>query len=398
MRIQNIESIPCELGWRTLYYLKVTTDEGLVGWSEFTESFGNPGLSHVIDAIAPRVIGQDPMRVQLISHDLDQVVRPARGGLARQAVAAIENALLDIKGKALGVPVAGLLGGAVHERVPVYWSHCGTYRVGARSEHLDSEPLRTYDDVVEFARHVRERGFFAMKTNILSLEDPELAGRPLGFARVAGTADRVWDSRKIGEAVKVLSAFRDGAGEDAHLFFDVNYGFEVEGYLRLEREIREFRPAWLELDTFDPKGLALIRQAGETPIGSGEGLYERAGYRPFFEQQAFDVAIIDVPWNGFLESLKIAAQAETYSVPVAPHNFYGHLSTAMSAQFCAAVPNINIMEIDIDGLALRDEVVTPPTIEDGYLIVSTEPGWGVEVDEERLRFAASTLASAGGHT
>lgn len=392
MRITSIESIPCPLGWRTLYYLKVSTDEGIVGWAEYTENFGNPGLSGIIDAIAANVIGSDPMLVQLLSHDLDQIGRPARGGLNRQAVAAIENALLDIKGKALGLPVASLLGGMVRDRVPVYWSHCGTYRVGARSRFLDVEPLRSYDDVVRFASHVRERGFFAMKTNILALDDPELSARPLGFARTAAFADRVWDTRKIREAEKTMRAFREGAGEDADIFFDVNFGFESEGYLRLERELRQFRPSWLELDTFDPQSLARLRTNGETPIGSGEGLYERQGYRPYFENGAFDVAIVDVPWNGFLESLKIANQAESHSIPVAPHNFYGHLSTAISAQFSAAVTNLHIMEVDIDGLATRDEVVSPPTYEDGYLVVSQEPGWGVEVNEPLLRAQAARAA------
>ena len=97
-------------------------------------------------------------------------------------------------------------------------------------------------------------------------------------------------------------------------------------------------------------------------------------------------AIVDVVWNGFLESLKIASMADVYEVNVAPHNFYGHLASAISAHYCAAVPNFRIMEIDIDSVTWRDDFVkTPPVIENGDYILPTGPGWGVEVNEPGLR-------------
>ena len=99
-----------------------------------------------------------------------------------------------------------------------------------------------------------------------------------------------------------------------------------------------------------------------------------------------DVAIIDVIWNGFLESIKIAAMAEAYEVNCAPHNYYGHLCSAISAHFCAVVPNFRVMEIDIDSVSWRDELfVNPPAIEDGELVLPTGPGWGVEVNEKAVR-------------
>ncbi|MCZ6474472.1 MAG: mandelate racemase/muconate lactonizing enzyme family protein, partial [SAR324 cluster bacterium] len=98
------------------------------------------------------------------------------------------------------------------------------------------------------------------------------------------------------------------------------------------------------------------------------------------------VAIVDVPWNGIWQSYKIAAMADAYEINVAPHNFYGHLSTLMSAQFCAALPNFRIMEIDIDDVPWKDDLVThPPDIVDGHLIVSDRPGWGADVNEEAIR-------------
>lgn len=393
MRVVQVEPIAVDAGWRTLSYLKVSTDEGITGWSEFSESFGNAGLGQLISALAPYVVGKDPMRVEAITHDLSALLRPARGGVNRQATAAIENALLDIKGKALDLPVAELFGGIVRDRVPVYWSHCGTYRVGRYVSHLGVDRLESYDDVTRFAKSVRAQGFSAMKTNILGLTDSLVRDRTNPYARALQTSTRAFDNRMINEAVKTLTAFREGAGEDADIFFDINFCLEIEGYLRLESALRELRPAWLELDTFDPLGLSLVRTRGATPIGSGEAVYERAGYRPFFEAQALDVAIVDVLWNGFLESYKIAALADTYSVPTAPHNFYGHLASAISAHFAATVPNLHIMEIDIDGVSWRDDLVTKPVIKDGFMLLPDGPGWGVDVNEEAIRAHPPTRRS-----
>ena len=99
-----------------------------------------------------------------------------------------------------------------------------------------------------------------------------------------------------------------------------------------------------------------------------------------------DVAIIDTPWNGVAESVKIAAMADAYEVNVAPHNFYGHLATLMNAHFCAVVPNLRIMEIDPDTVPWYDELVThTPDIKDGHLVLSSRPGWGTDVNEAAVR-------------
>lgn len=389
MRVVGFEPIVCDLGWRTITFLKITTDDGIVGWSEFSEGFGSPGLTGVVDALGRHVIGRDPLAIEALTFPLVAAASPARGSLNRQAVGAIENALLDVKGKALGLPVSSLLGGAVRDRIPVYWSHCGTYRVGERVRSLGLEPLRNFDDVVALGKEVRERGFHGLKTNPLGLEDPEVRAVPSSFARGLH-ANREWDNRTITEIEKALAAFREGAGDDMDIYLDTNFRFDTQGYLRAEQAVRPFHLAWLEMDMHDPDAVALVRKRGETPIGSGEAVYERHGYRPYFEAQAFDVAIVDVIWNGYLESLKIAALAESFSVPVAPHNFYGHLASAMSAHFAAAVTNLHVMEIDVDGAPWRDEITTAPTFEDGAYVLPTGPGWGVEVNEEAIRAHAPT--------
>ena len=124
----------------------------------------------------------------------------------------------------------------------------------------------------------------------------------------------------------------------------------------------------------------------DIPIASCETLYGRREFRPFFENGSMDVAIIDVPYNGILESMKIAAMADAYETNVAPHNFYSPLATTISAHFAASVPNLRIMEIDPDVVPWYYDLVTvAPKIENGHISVPSGPGWGTEVNEEAVR-------------
>ena len=187
-------------------------------------------------------------------------------------------------------------------------------------------------------------------------------------------------------AVAQLEAFRRGAGPDVGLHLDTNFNYKIDGYIRLARALEALDLVWLEIDLYDPAGLNLIRRSARTPVASLESIYGRRNFRPYFENQSVDYAIIDVAWNGILESLKIAAMADAYEVNVAPHNYYGHLCSAVSAHFCAVVPNFRVMEIDIDSVAWRDELfINAPVVENGDLIVPDRPGWGVDVNEAAVR-------------
>ncbi len=385
MKIAKFEDLHCDAGWRTFSFLKVTTDDGLVGWSEYTEADGSRGLSSVIHGMAEGLVGMDPRPVQQIDSLLYVKQVQAPNGVNQRAMAAIGNALLDIKGKALGVPVYELFGGPVRERIPVYWSHCGTYRV-RNAEAVGVPPLRTYDDVAALGAEVKRRGFKALKTNILPFDGEKLVGFGPGFGRTPGHPELNVDRKTLQAVRDTLGAFRAGAGPDMGLHLDVNYHFKTEGFLQVAKAVEPYDMAWLEIDTWDPQSLALIRSRAPCPIASLESICGRRAFRPFFDAYAADVAIIDVIWNGFLESIKIAAMAEAYEVNVAPHNYYGHLCSSVSAHFCAVVPNLRVMEIDIDSVAWRDELfINAPVIEDGMLIVPKGPGWGVDVNEEAVR-------------
>ena len=388
MKITGLETLSADAGWRSFSFLKVTTDSGITGWSEYsdTENFGPAGLTQVIEKLAPIVIGRDPRRIEQVVSTLHVFTRhSAVGGLTLHAIGAIENALLDIKGKDLGVPVYALFGGPVRERIPLYWSHAGTYRV--RNAALLGVPeLRSFDDLARHGEEIRQRGFKALKTNILSGASGKLAHLGAGFGNAPGWPELNWDATAVRAVTATLAALRAGGGAQMGLMIDLNFNFKTEGFRRIADAVAPYDLSWLELDMRDPASLALIRNRAPCPVASCETLCHRREFKPFFEAYAMDVALIDVLYNGLAESLKVAAMAEVYEINVAPHNYYGHLSSAIAAHFCAVAPNFRTMETDIDSAPWRDEFVTTvPVIEDGEMLLPTGPGWGIEVNEAAVR-------------
>jgi L-alanine-DL-glutamate epimerase-like enolase superfamily enzyme len=382
-RVTRLETRSCSAGWRNYYFVRVTTDDGVVGWSEFDEGFGSPGVGAVIEQLASRVVGQSVMNHERIREDLRCVTRPGSGGVVGQALGAIENALLDAKAKTLGVPCYELLGGRVRDRLRVYWSHCVTWRASRRPfyqpEIVDADGVRA------LGREVRERGFTGLKTNVYRYEDGRIAGWAPGFG--APFQPELNTERKIVSGLREhLQILREAAGPGMDILLDLNFNAKTEGYLRILRGIADLDLFWVEIDTLDPRALAHIRSRSPHAIASCETLLGVQQFLPFLREQAVDVAIVDTPWNGVWQSMKIAAAAEAHEVNVACHNFYGHLCTMMNAHFCAAVPNLRIMEVDIDRIAWDEQLFTHvPAYEDGHLVVPDRPGWGTEPNEDALR-------------
>ena len=186
MKIARIEDLHCDAGWRTFSFLKITTDDGITGWSEYTEADGSRGLTGVIHGLAEPLIGQDPRPVQQISSACGCARCRRRAASTPARSPRSRTRLLDVKGKALGVPVYELFGGPVRTRIPVYWSHCGSYRV-RNHELVGVQPLRTYDDIAALGAEVKRRGFKALKTNILPMDNGKLTNfGPGSAARPAG--------------------------------------------------------------------------------------------------------------------------------------------------------------------------------------------------------------------
>jgi len=166
--------------------------------------------------------------------------------------------------------------------------------------------------------------------------------------------------------------------------------------MRIAQTLEPFNLHWLEIDRYDPEALLQIKQSTRTKICTGENLYYMHDYIPYFECHAADVFMIDVPWNGFAPSKKIGDLAEVYQLNVAPHNYYSHLSSFMSASLCAVLPNVRIMEIDIDDVPWKDELTTAvPDINKGYMTIPKGPGWGADINEEVARAHPWKAADVG---
>ena len=245
---------------------------------------------------------------------------------------------------------------------------------------------------------MREAGFTALKTNIFDYRGERVTGWAPGFGRPFQPDQNV-ERHIIRQLRAHLEAFRDGAGPDLDILVDLNYNARPEGYLRILRALADLDIFWCEIDSPHPEALggrAARQPASRSPRASRSSPRRRtcrsSGLR------AMDVAIIDAVWNGAWQSLKIAALADAHQVNVAPHNYYGHLATMIGAHLSAAVPNLRIMETDVDRGPWDEELFTvAPEIRDGHLRLPDTPGWGTEPDEAALaRHPPQGATEAGG--
>ncbi len=385
MKIAKIETLYCDAGWRPWVFLKISTDEGIIGYSECTDSFGsNRAIAGVVEDLSPLLLGQDPRAVEMLYWDMYRATRQSTGGVVQKAIGGIENALLDIKAKALGVPVYELFGGPTRDRIRVYWSHCGTTR--ARSwDWVGKKPLASLDDVAALGREVKKAGFTALKTNIIFPGDPPFVLMQ-GFKGGYGSTDQNTSHEVVAGLEALIGTFREAVGPEVGIMLDLNFNFKTEGNIQIAKALEPFGLMWLEVDSYDPAALRQVKDSLSMPLASGENLFAMRGYRPYLEAHSMDVVVIDVLWNGLAQAKKIADMAEIYEMNVAPHNHYSHLATLIAAQFCMVVPNVRILEVDVDDIPWKDELITrAPEIRDGYLDLPEGPGWGAELNEEVLR-------------
>jgi len=337
----------------------------------------------VIECLAERVVGTRAFGHERIYAELYCLTRPAAGGVVAEGMGAIENALLDAKAKALGVPCYELLGGKLRDRIRLYWSHCATWRINHPTYYQPA--ITSLDQVKALGAEVRAKGFGALKTNIFIDKQGKLTGWRPGFG-VPFAPELNVERKVLHDLHAHLEAFRDGAGPEMDILLDLNFHAKTEGFVKIVRSLADLDLFWIEIDSYDAAALAYIRQRSPHPISSCETLLGLREFLPYFRHQSMDVAIIDAVWNGAWQSMKIAAAAEAHEVNIAPHNFYGHLCTMMNAHFAAAVPNLRIMEIDIDRLPWDHELFTNlPPIADGHLLIPDTPGWGTEPNEAAIR-------------
>ena len=382
MNINEIKTLHCPAGWRHYHFVRVTLEDGTIGWSEYDEGIDVVGVTTAINHLKRAAVGQDAMNHEGIFARLAASSRQSLYGVLPRAIGAIENAILDAKAKVLNMPCYELLGGKVRDEIRVYWSHCGTWRIARPAPY--GSAIRNLKDVRDLGKEVVDKGFSALKTNIFREQDGAMVGWSPGFNRNADPS-RTPPREVMSGQVEYLNAIREGCGPDVDILLDLNYNLRTEGYLNFLRALSDVDLFWVEIDTPYPTALATIRQQSPFSVSGCESLTGLVEYLPYFQAEALDVSIIDVVWIGAWQSLKIASAADAFQVNVAPHNYYGHLSSMISAHFCAVVPNLKIMETDIDRIPEDATIFThAPNIEDGYLRLSDQPGWGTEPNPEVL--------------
>ena len=390
MKISKLETFVVDGGWRAWTYVKVETDAGITGWGECSDTRVPHAVTGAVRDFATVLIGQDPCAYEARFIDMARLTRSSSGGIAARAMAGIECALVDIAARARNISVTELLGGPTRDKVRLYWSHCGTTRV-RHHDLVGKPPIETWADVTALGKEVVARGFTALKTNIVM---PGQGGtwfsgfgqNGSAFGVTMGANDEWASNGLIAHIEKHIGTLRDAVGPDFDINLDLNWHFKPEACMRIAKALEPFNLHWLEIDTTDPDALAQIKASTSTRICTGETLIHMKEYLPFLQRHAADVFMIDVPWNGIVQGKKVGDLAATFQHNVAPHNHYSHLSTFMSASLCATLSNVRIMEIDIDDVPWKDELVTnPPEIIAGHMTIPKGPGWGTAVNEKVAR-------------
>jgi L-alanine-DL-glutamate epimerase-like enolase superfamily enzyme len=383
VKITAIKAFIVDGGFRPWTFVRVETNEpGLIGWGDCTD-WGSPGpVAATVERYAEWVVGRDPMQVEAIWWDLAASSIRHTGGLAWKAMSGIDSALWDIRGKVLGAPVWQLLGGKMRDRLRLYWTHCGSMRSPRHAEVLGVPVIETTNDLRCLAHEVLERGFTAIKTNLLRLADlPAPAARRELFRSSPGDVPPA----TIRNAVHVIETFREVLGPDVGIALDVAFAFKLGGAIKLARALEPFDLMWLETETFDPGAMQAIRESTNTTICHGESIFGVHGFKPFLQRYAQDIIMPDLAWNGITMGKKIADFAHAYDTLFAPHNCHSPLTTLISANVCTTVPNFYILEFDRDDAPWRDDLMTHPfQIAEGHLVLPERPGLGSDLIESEL--------------
>ena len=382
MKITAIKTFIVDGVFRPWTFVKVETDQqGLSGWGDCTDWGAAGPIAATVERYAEWVIGRDPMQVEAIWWDLAASSVRHTGGIAWKAMAGIDSALWDIRGKALGVPVWQLLGGKMRDELRLYWTHCGSMR-WRHADALGTAKLNCVDDLKGLAEEVKARGYTAIKTNLMDLDGlPDGAPMPHRLQNPPGDCP----PQTIRRAQTIISTLRQALGPDIGIALDVAFMFKLGGAIKLARALEPYDLMWLEVETLDAEALRLIRDATSTTICTGESLFGTHQYKPFIQMHAQDIVMPDLAWNGITMGKKLADFAHAYDILFAPHNCHSPITTLVSASVCATVPNFFIQEFDVDDAPWRDDIMTHPfELEAGHLKITDRPGLGSDLIESEL--------------
>ncbi|MDI9549750.1 MAG: mandelate racemase/muconate lactonizing enzyme family protein [Chloroflexota bacterium] len=354
MKIRDIECYPVWGGHRNFLFVVVDTDEGLYGVGEAGITGRELAVIGAVEHFKPLLIGQDAMNCEHIWQML------FRGGffpaqrILTAAISAIDIALWDIKGKALGVPIYDLLGGKVRDKVVCYPHNTG--------HSYEIEPL------IESCLQTKEEGWKFVRWGLP--QDGEI----------------LEPRRAVLASIKQMYAVREAVGDDIELTFDVHTRLDLPDALWLCREVEAARPYFIEdpLRSENPDSFKTLRPRTQVPLAAGEQFNSKWEFRQLIEEEWIDYARIDLCIaGGFTEARKIAGWCETHYIKLAVHNPLGPVSSAACLQLNLATPNFGVQEQPRKtGEVLTDVVPVQPEWRDGYLLAPTLPGLGVEFDRE----------------
>jgi galactonate dehydratase len=346
---------------KNLCFIKVDTDEGVHGWGEcYTQADRDTQIVAHVDQLKRYLIGRDPNNIKHFTQMVYDDFAGRRGAMdLYSALSGIEQAMWDITGKNLGVPVHQLLGGACRDKIRVYangWS----------------EGAKTPETLAEKASQVIEMGFTALK-----------------FDPIPGPW-RTYISKDVErQTIENVRAVRQAVGPDTDILVEMHRRLAPRHAVRIAKAIEEYQPFWYEEPVLAENidALAAAKRQIDIPVVTGEELYTKFEFREVFEKQAADIINPDVcNVGGILELKEIAAMAEPYFVVVSPHNYNSTtLGLAATIQCSAGIPNFLITEYFVNLEPFGQAVARVPfKVENGYIKVPDQPGLGMDLNEEAL--------------
>ena len=357
MKITDLKTFICHVYRTNWVFVKIYTDSGLEGVGEATLEMREQTVATAIWELKRSLLGKDPHRIEAIWHDAYRDAYWRGGPVLMSALAGVEMALWDIKGKDLGVPVYQLLGGKIRDSIPCY---ANAWFAGAKKP----------DEFAAKAKEAVAAGFKGIKWD------------PFGSAYMNLTP------RELVEAIECVEAVTDAVGSKIEILIEAHGRFNVPTTLRIAQALERFNILWLEepLPPDNPRALAEVKNRIRVPIAAGERQYSRWNYTEFLELGAADFVQPDVTHaGGIMEVKKIAAMAECRHLAVCPHNPSGPVANAAALHLAACVPNFQFLETMATDVPQRKEVSDERLIlEEGNMQISDKPGLGIEINEEAI--------------
>jgi len=376
MKITNVSTAVIE-GNFPWVLVRIETDEGVTGLGE---AYWGVGVAELVHRAKPVLIGENPFNISKLFEVMIRVLsgEGSTGGATVTAISGIEIALWDLVGRALKTPIYNLFGGRFRDKVRIY-ADCHSGK--------DATP----ESYAERAREVAAAGFTAIKFD-LDNKNPftlDVSGDPHPsrswfepFNRTIGSAEREW-------MVSIVAAVRAAVGPDVMVAMDCHWKYTVNDAILLAQALERFDLLWLE-DPVPPENIEAQRQvthSTRTPICTGENLYRKHGFRELIEKQAARIIAPDIPkMGGLMEAKKVADWADTYYIPIAPHNVASPIGTVAAAHVGAAMSNFLVMEYHAHDVPWWSDVVEEATlIKDGFIYLSDRPGHGLTLNESVAR-------------